>query len=313
MLRAHLLNTVFWGLRVSKLPARRFAESSSDSQEKMRLSPALNARSRSACFLIAHDVAVPELDIGKLSEIEGEQPAYITRHFNQNARIPGGDHRLLDLVLAGSYHFGTIFRYRPADSRLSSGRLGDLQEGIQREVFGSRSGIYNAEFDGISLRNVGISGFENPVAIEYRVNDYCSCASIESFSLDRALALRSKGNEDLNYYAVYDFSKLRAAIQSILLEDSSTQHLRLISRSVSYGEKDRVWEIESGFQHQEDRDHLALWLGTVFVKPSHYEHEDEIRLILLDPVRVGNLPEDSCSISWIDARIAAAIVEHGSF
>lgn len=275
--------------------------------------PARSGGARSGGIVIRREVNVPELSADQISEIEDERPTYITRHFNKDSDTTSGETSLGDLILSGSYHFGTISGYRPADNRLVGGRHGDVQEGLQREVFSSRSGIYNANIEGLGLNNVRISGFENPVAIEYRVNDYCSCASIGNFLRKRALTLRDKGNDDINYYAVYDLSKLMAAIQEILLEDSSKQHYKIISRSVSYGQKDRIWEVEHDFHHKEARDHLAVWLGTAFVKPSNYAHEEEIRLILLDPARAGNLPKNTGSVSWVDARIAASIVDHGPF
>ena len=306
------MNTVFWGSPASWQPSKSIL---SLQRPEGKLGPILarSGKARSACIVIGREVSVPNLSAKQISEIEGEQPTHITRHFNKDAYTTSDERSLRDLTLSGSYHFGTISGYRPADNRLVGGRLGDVQEGLQRQVFKSRNGSYNADIDGMNLKDVKIVGFDDPVAIEYRVNDYCSCASIGKFSLERALTLRAKGNEDVNYYAVYDLSKLMTAIQEILLEDTSKRNFKILSRPVLYGQKDRVWDVEAGFQHREARDHLAVWLGTAFVKPSNYMHEEEIRLILLDPERAGNLPDNAGSVSWVDARIAAAIVEHGSF
>jgi len=306
------MNTVFWGSPASWQPSTSISSLQSP-RDILEPIPARSRRARSAAIVIGREVSVPKLSTEQISQIEGEQPTYITRHFNKDAFTTSGERSLRDLILSGSYHFGTISRYRPADNRLVGGRLGDVQEGLQREVFRSRSGSYNVDIDGAILNDVNIAGFDDPVAIEYRVNDYCSCASIGRFSLERALTLRAKGNDDINYYVVYDLSKLMAAIQEILLEDTSKRHFRIISHPVLYGQKDRVWEVEAGFQHREARDHLAVWLATTFVKPSNYTHEEEIRLILLDPERAGKLAENVDSVAWVDARIAAAIVEYGSF
>ncbi|WP_221830457.1 hypothetical protein [Paracoccus yeei] len=243
------------------------------------------------------------MDIAAMESISNLTTGKITRHFNKN---------ITSITLRGSYRFGTIEGYRPADCA-QVGRFSDHQEGIQREIFHSRSGIFNAKIGSATFENVSIDGFENPIAVEYEVNDYCSCSSVGDFSHDRAIMLRERGNPDIDYYSVYDLPKLIEAISEILKEKEDTAHLSVICRAVSYGEKDRHWQVEDRYDHTEQRDHLAVWLGNAFVKSPDYSHEAEIRMLIIDPSKPGQLASGSTYITLNDQRIADAIVDHGSF
>jgi len=227
----------------------------------------------------------------------------ITRHFNR---------KYAEITMSGSFRFGTIEGYRPAD-QAQLGRFSDYQEGLQREVFHSRTGIYNIKLDDGVLSDNTIIGFSDPVAIEYRVNDYCSCSSIGDFEKERALLLRSRGNPDIDYYVVYDLRKLLSAIDLTISERSDLAHLTAISRKVEYGQKDRHWRIEEQYTHKEDRDHLAVWLGNAFVKSPDYCHEEEVRILLTDLKEAGGLRSEFSEVILKDERIAEAIVASGAF
>lgn len=262
--------------------------------------------------MLTRVLKVPLVTPATISELEGELPQYITRHFNKDFVVPDVEKPLKELTLSGSYLFGTIFGYRPADTT-QDGRLGDFQEGLQREVFMSRTGMYNISDGGYSISSTRVNGFEDPVAVEYAVNDYCSCASHGKFSRERALRLRASKNPDVNYYVVYDLKKLKNALQKMLQDDLETKDLSILIRNVVYGEKDRVWEAESEFHRQSDKDHLGFWLGNSFVKSENYKHEEEVRILIFDAQKAGRLPNKAKPMSWHDEGIADAIEDHGCF
>lgn len=260
-------------------------------------------RSGSVAIMMRRTIAVPSLTTASLASIAGQSPQTITRHINR---------KYLQDTIKGSFRFGTIAGYKPADTA-QGGRLGDLQEGSQRQVFSSRTGVYNGNFIGANFRDVSIDGFENPIVIEYSVNDYCSCSSINGFRQDRANTLRARGNPDIDTFVVYDLEKLTKALREIFAENSMWQHFEILSREVIYGEKDRHWSVEGEIEITDDRDHLEIWLGTSFVKSTAYEHEEEFRMLVIDPSKAGQLAEDIKHLLIQDPRIAGAIIEHGHF
>lgn len=265
--------------------------------------PQQTSKNGSTAILVNAPLRVPTFNENDLSKIVYSDAEFITRHVKAS---------ILSQTLSGSFKFGTIEGYRPADKGLD-GRFGDHQEGIQRDVYRSRNGDYNGELHGMSFFDVRINGFENPVTVQFSVNDYCSCSSRGLFSINRARRIRDNGNPDLGAYAVYDLKKLRLAIQSIVAEKGDTKHLKIISRNVDYGEKDRQWEFDGFLKDKADKDHTAIWLSSIFVKSHSYQHEDELRMILVDPSEAGNLPKTAEAIFLEDARIADAIVDSGTF
>ena len=267
--------------------------------QKLRGQP----RQGSTAILVSRQVKVPHLDAQSLSMLHSHKTKLVTRHIESD---------LLERTLNGSFKFGTISKYRPADTA-QIGRFSDFQEGLQRDVFRSRDGVYNAEIEYVSLSNISVVGFENPIVLQFEVNEYCSCSSRGGFDLNRAERFRERGNPDINTYVVYDLEKLVAAVESIISETRDKMHLSLIAREVEYGCKDRHWEVEGRINARSDKDHLAIWLSNIFVKSPDYEHEAELRIVLLDPAKAGLLADDAEPIFLNDPRIANAIIEHGNF
>ncbi|MGR3622435.1 hypothetical protein [Pseudophaeobacter sp.] len=260
-------------------------------------------RSSSVAIMMRKKIAVPPLTTASLKSIEGQSPQTITRHINR---------KYLQDTIKGGFRFGTIAGYKPADNA-QGGRLGDLQEGSQRLVFSSRTGMYNGNFDGAAFQDVSIEGVESPIVIEYSVNDYCSCSSINGFRQDRANTLRARGNPDIDTFVVYDLEKLTKALREIFAENPMWQHFEILSRRVIYEEKDCHWSVEDEVAITEDRDHLEIWLDTSFVKSRAYEHEEEVRMLVIDPSKAGQLAEDIKLLPIQDPRIAGAVIEHGHF
>ncbi|RVG30688.1 DUF2971 domain-containing protein [Sinorhizobium meliloti] len=248
----------------------------------------------------------PELTGDQLAVMDDGGPDYITRHM---------DERHLNSALAGYFQFGTLARYRGSDMQLNVGRFSDLQEGTQRNAFESRNGYFkNAEFgSNIRLDGIHISGFEASVLVEFQINDYCSCSSMGEYNAARADEIRDNGNPELGAYATYDLKKLRLALDEIVTERTSLAGHVLVGREVLYGEKDRRWMIEDYFELKKHRDPLAIWMGTAFVKSQAYEHENEFRLLLINPKAVGSLDTTADYLPLEDPRIAAAITASGTF
>lgn len=256
-----------------------------------------------AGLTIYEDVKVPTLSNQDLTKIEENSPRYITRHFCED---------LIEVMASGGFKFGTTVQYRPADAA-QVGRLSDSQEGLQREVFRNRSGRYAGQIEQTTFTNVNVAGCPDPVVVQYEVNDYCSCSSVGPFSKARALSIKESGNPDISAYVVYDLPLLREAILEVISEEGKLHGFCLMGRKVEYGQKDRNWGIEDGFDIQHQRDHIHVWLETTFIKSIDYQHEDEFRLILLKLDRAGNLPDNTPACIINDPRIAGAIVEQGRF
>ncbi|MFC2967727.1 hypothetical protein [Acidimangrovimonas pyrenivorans] len=263
------------------------------------------ARGRgSTAFRFGEKIACPALSLRDIEGIDDTSAEYVTRHFKED--FIGG-------ALRGYFRFGTIASYRPADMK-QIGRFSDAQEGTQQETFRSRTGLYDdVAIGGNRILGTTIVGFDNPIVYEYVVNDYCSCSSSGKFDLARAKLLRERGNDDIGAYAVYDLKKLRQAIEDLILEKAETNDLVLIGRDVVYGSKDRHWEIEERFEYAASKDRLAVWLGTAFVKSKDYMHEEEVRMLLIDPRNAGGLDERAEPLEFEDPRIAAAVIDHGRF
>jgi hypothetical protein len=258
---------------------------------------------QAAAFGVSLTIDCPVLTDDIIQELDANPPETITRHIEAQYLKPAQD---------GAFYFGTIASYAPKDTALTAGRLGDGQEGTQRDVFNTRSGFFkNAKFGGLELSNVAVEGMD-AVAVEYTVNDYCSCSSLGDFDEDRAGSLRNQGNPTLDSYVTYDVAKLKAALQDIL-DEQLERKLRLFGREVIYGKKDREWEIEQRYAHVEERDPLAIYLGITTVKSPNYKHEDEYRMLLVDPEKLGILPPDTPYLFLKDSRIADTIVASGSF
>lgn len=246
-------------------------------------------------------ITCPSLSDEELLDLRRSGSRKITRHINI---------RHLDSARRGYFRFGTLLGYRPKDEKLI-GRFSDAQEASQLNYYRSRTDIYN--YYGRSARYIDcvFSGYDYGLLIEFFCNDYCSCSSRFDFNMERALTLRSRGNPDIGAYIVYDVEKLIAALGEIIKE--KFPHLTLIYLPVTYGIKDRSWDIEGYHENIVDKDKIAIWLGTAFVKSKDYMHEEEIRFLVIDRKSPGSLPPENKFLEFDDKRIADAVVRYGLF
>lgn len=225
----------------------------------------------------------------------------ITRHI---------DIKYLDAAKRGYFRFGTLIGYRPKDEMLI-GRFSDVQEASQLNYYRSRTGVYNYYGASSSYIDCVFSGYDYGMAIEFFCNDYCSCSSRSDFNMQRALTLRSKGNPDIGAYIVYDVKKLIDALNEILNEEHP--HLSLIHMPVTYGQKDRAWDIEGYHKDIVDKDKIAIWLGTAFVKSIDYRHEEEVRILVINKKSPGSLSVKNEYLAFEDKRIADSVIRYGLF
>lgn len=252
--------------------------------------------------MINESVKCPTLSLHDIAALSVRGIKSITRHFEA---------QYLPSVKKGYFRFGTIAGYAPQDNALNAGRFGDHQEGNQREIYRPLQRVTK----NIDMGNVKIGALESdaPIVIEYTVNDYCSCSSKGDFDLSRAIRLRAQGNPTLDSYVTYDLMKLRVALEKAANAIDHLKGYKLVGRPIVYGLKDRSWGLENDFKREEDRDQLSIWLATAFVKSPAYQHEDEYRLLLIDPTRAGQQCLTAPPISFVDARIAEAIIAVGEF
>lgn len=225
-----------------------------------------------------------------------------------------GNH--LDRAKKGSFVIGTLSLFAPSDEMLNTGRFSDWREGSTREYLRSpQKNIYfeNAKIGSSTLRDVSLEGSEHPVAIKYSINDFCWCATIGDFSLERARELRAKGNPELSAAVTYDASKLIRSVIEILNERPGLEEVCAISRPVIYGRKDRTFTIVIGNDILPAQDDLGMYLNTAFVKSPAYEHEAEQRVIFTNASSLGRLPVATARIFLDDPRIADAIVSINEF
>lgn len=250
----------------------------------------------------------PSITEQQIEEIEGEQPEYVTRHVEE---------QYLAGALKGYYRIGTLVNYRAKEND-TAGRLGDVQESRQHEIFRSRTGyLNNALVDGVFFENVSMVDVEKHIVFETVVNDYCSCTSQGVFKSDRANKIRDAEDDSKKKpgaFITYHLPSLKIAITEYLQRNPKLRHLKVIGRKVSYGEKDVTWEVEEDFSHKFEADALAIWLGISFIKSPTFSHEEEFRLLLVDPKNPGSLDyEANTIIIEADEAIAAACVASGVF
>jgi len=260
-------------------------------------------RARTSGFVFQNYVACPELGADDLAAISSTDIRTITRHIEK---------QYLESARSGYFRFGTIESYRAKEAGID-GRFGDRTDGVQSDVVYSKSGKYNVIFNGNLVSAGRMSGVDDPVVFRTIANEYCSCSSIGIYDARRAALLISSGNNDIEAFVTYDVEALKAAIMEILSERHQ-KTLRLLGRPVEYRKKDRRWQIEDSFERQDNRDQLNLYLETAFVKVPDFKHEEEFRLLLLDPSAPGRLSvADEAVTIFNDARIVAAIRDSGTF
>ncbi len=255
--------------------------------------------------LLEHPLECPPLSPEQLASIGKSEVTTITRHI---------DSRWLESARNGYFRFGTIKGYAPKDKALNVGRFSDYQEGVQLSTYRTRSGFFH-DFQtgaGGGLKNIGVIGAEHPVVVEFSVNDFCSCSSVGKFDIERARTLRAKGNPTLGAYVSYDLQALVRALEFLITRNASTRGYAVIGRTIEYGSKDKHWQIEERFRLDKHRDPIAIWLSTAFIKSPAYQHEEEYRLLLIDPRKPGQL-EGREMIEFKHGSIVDAIVDMGEF
>lgn len=255
--------------------------------------------------LLEHPLECPPLSSEQLASIGKSEVTTITRHI---------DLQWLESARNGYFRFGTIKGYAPNDKALNTGRFSDYQEGVQLSTYRTRSGFFR-DFQtgaGGGLRNVEIIGAEYPMAVEFSVNDLCSCSSVGQFDIERARTLRDKGNPTLGAYVTYDLQALTRALEFLITRNVSTRGYAVIGRTIEYGSKDRHWQIEESFSLAGHRDPIAIWLSTAFIKSPAYQHEEEYRLLLIDPRKPGQL-EGQEMMAFQHGSIVNAIIDTGEF
>ncbi len=246
----------------------------------------------------------PKLSNDVITSIAKEQPEYITRHIEE---------RYLESARKGYFQLGTLIAYR-AKENAASGRLGDHQESRIQEIFNTRSGYFKeASLPGVEITNASIAGTEQQIVVETVVNDYCSCSSIGEFSHERGENIRQRevdSEKRPGAYVTYHLPTLKSALVDHFSKLPTQSELILLGRSVQYGEKDIKWTVEETFSYQHERDALAIWLSIAFVKSPNFAHEDEYRLLLIDPSGPGGLPDNTGSLVVRESNAIAASIVH---
>ena len=250
----------------------------------------------------------PKLSDDLLRLFNESHPDYITRHIEE---------RFLPDARKGYFQFGTLIRYRAKEGALAS-RLGDHQESRIHEIFNSRSNFFeHANIGGTTLTNTKITGTDRQIVIETIVNDYCSCSSIGEFSLERGEALRdleTDPEKKPGAYVTYHLPTLKLALENYLRESDYLSELKILGRNVNYGDKDITWDVEQCFTYQPHRDALAIWLSITFIKSPSFKHEDEFRLLIVDPSGPGGLDDRAENfVIKESSSIAASIVISGVY
>lgn len=261
-------------------------------------------RQEGAGVVFQTQLSCPMLSCQDIASLHTTSANFITRHF---------DRKYLAATASGYFRFGTVASYRSADRR-QVGRFSDAEEASLWKSFQSDAGkLDSVQFNGNQINNISSSGVKHLVRVEYHVNEYCSCSSSGKFSHSRAMLLRDRGNPDVSAFVVYDLHKLRIAMLEIISEETSLKHLALIGRDVEYGVKDQHTIIEGRFLDPTEADQMSIWVRSIFIKSADYSHEEEVRLVLIDPNRVGLLDESIAEQVFMDDRIKDSIVDKGTF
>lgn len=238
----------------------------------------------------------------KMASFDQDIP-YVTRHFNSS---------YYESVRSGEIRFGTIYKYRKQEEVFAH-RFCDDAEGTQSSAFYSSDGTLSGRIHTTHFKDNIFHGLQQHVVVEYYANEYCLCASNDVFSRTRAERFREGGNSDINAYAVYDLRKLKHIILNELNMHIHKENICMISRKICYKEKNSLTTVLGHVNSWGKDVELKAWNDVLFTKPSRYRHEDEVRIILTDVSRIGNLYVGSDYLSIADKRIADTIVDMGEF
>lgn len=284
-------------------PASRGPENS----RRLVPQPDIDRSARSRGFLnLTKNVLCPSIAGELLGELQDNTSEFVTRHFD-------GDH--LNSYRNGHFRFGTTASYGTGEAS-SKGRLSDLKEANLFETHRSKDGTYDNFFfangpHDIRIRGVKFSG--DIISVEYRANDFCACLSRGQFSEQRGRKIRAMGNPELSAFTTYDSKRLLPVLEELASADQYSEHCSILVRKVHYGLKDLHWEITPSFGVHPDSEALDRWLRIMFQKPNDFEHEDEVRFVLCDALKPGQLEENTQVRVFEDKRIADCIVDYGLF
>lgn len=260
------------------------------------------AKIHSAAIKTVRTLQCPPLGSDDVAYISGEEPVYITRHIEA---------RYLSRARKGYYRFGTLMNYRGQENAIS-GRLGDPQEGRKQTTLNSRTGKFeSAVVENLMLSKVQIPNNGSQVTVETVVNDFCSCSSIGKFNPARGQKLKEfeeDVSKKLGAFVVYHLPTLKLALLAWFRQRSDLSSMVLVGRDVAYSLKDQVWSVGETFRFKHALDPINEWLEIAFVKSPRFSHEDEYRLLLINPDAAGSLGRDAKDIEIEEnERIAAAI------
>lgn len=273
--------------------------------EKSVMEPADSLGTRQIGILISQWVAVPNINEEELAKLcDNNLPEIITRHIESE---------YLDDAVQGYFRFGTTGGYRAREER-TVGRFSDLSEGRMHQIFNTPTGYQKSiTIGGGQISDNFVSPTMDQVVYEERVNDFCSCSTIGKFEETRAKTFREKGNPQLGAFVSYDLSRLSKALKYILLDEEKTQGFDLLLRRVDYGWKDAKWDIPEEFVYESAATEIEKWLSISFVKPLSFQHEEELRILLVNGKMPGQLDETTKPLELRNKLVADAIVDYGSF
>lgn len=243
----------------------------------------------------------PVLKTPAIYKLNDRGERFLTKHFKAG---------YLDSYHEGYFGFGTVLGYKANEAGIL-GLYGDDREGNATDRFTFDAGdITSFASHAASISNVHVRGNPEHLLRDTQANDFCACLSRGAFKLDRARKVREM-NPDVTAYVVYDYQKLITALRAIIAENPKIRDLRLVGRVVNYGVKDFLHLVQSVFKRDVDAAELAVWLRACFMKPDRFSHEEEFRLLLVNPAALGCLVGGAKSFSFEDARIAEAICDPG--
>lgn len=258
-------------------------------------------------FICHEALECPRLNLKNFSERLRLPSRYITRYIEP---------KYLNSAVLGTIRFGTTSSYRASEND-TAGRLGDIEEARLRDSFSSHSGYYNSvRINRASLESLNIStpNGVDAIGVDLLVNDYCLCASSGEFAVHQARDLLLRGNGKLGAYITYDLILLLAGLRRRQAFAGKMKGMRPLAKTILYGVKDRRWKIGETYIHAPEREKVKDWLKASFVKPIRFRHENEVRILMLNPTCPGSLSKESPPLLIKnDGAIARSVVGSGYF
>jgi SEC-C motif len=257
-------------------------------------------------ILITNNISCPILLAEEYNKYQNFDQVWLTRHFNSNYMTSNRN---------GYFHFGTTSGYNSKDQQKNAARLSDPQEGRLQFSFHNPEGQYEHAKIGTNVfKNNNLYENGREMVVEYLSNDYCACFSNGDFDLKRAKKFREEKNPDIDAYVVYNLKKLILALNNNLSKRDEYSDFQLIGSRVSYDIKDVGFTVGKSFSYPLDQDLKIKWFNMNFVKSLDFAHEDEFRLLFMNPNLPGRLNAYTPKLEITsDESIAATIVDYGTF